>query len=247
MHYLGSTRTALFINDSHALADVQLDAVLAAVAKRHTGMPLAYVLGVAHFYGRTIKVTPDVLIPRPETEELVSYVISQEKKDPALFLDLCTGSGAIAATVCEERPQWQGIGLDISEEALAVAKKNCNQNVMLVQADFLAACAPRCSFDFIVCNPPYITKKEYADLDRQVRDFEPQQALVGGDDGLFFYRLLAQQACTLLKPGGRVYCEIGANQKKSVEALFDIKEFTTIKTTRDMSGHERIFYAKAFL
>lgn len=188
-----------------------------------TGQPAQYILGVAPFYGEQFQVTPATLIPRPETEELVEWVLNTLPATPLTVLDLGTGTGAIGLTLKRVRPQWQVTLSDLSADALAVAQKNATQQqlaVNLVQGDLFAPVKNQ-QFDVIVSNPPYIAPTEKAVMDRSVLEHEPATALFSGTDGLALYRRLLQQLPQYLTPSGQFFGEFGYRQQPALSQLCD--------------------------
>lgn len=178
-----------------------------------TGEPVQYVLGQAEFCGRTFSVGPSVLIPRPETEELCRWVLESQWGAPCSLLDIGTGSGCIAVTLAAALPQAAVTAWDLSEDALQVARENARQNHVSVtfrQVDALRLVPPRePQWDVIVSNPPYICEREADDMERNVLDFEPSEALfVPDDDPLLFYRSIGNYAQSALPPGGQLFFEI---------------------------------------
>jgi release factor glutamine methyltransferase len=243
-HILLIDRSRLYLEQSRSLTASQLAAVDRAVQKRLTGMPLAYVLGVAYFHSREFTVSPAVLIPRPETEVLVEKVLEEEPTAPRLFLDMGIGSGAVAETLVASRHRWRAVGVDVSAEAINVARRNCSAAVRLVRMDRLEGLRPA-TFDFTVSNPPYVSAAEMNRLDRGVADFEPVSALYGGDDGLDFYRYLARHARRLLKNDGRLYCEIGDGQADAIQTIFQRKGWGSVTITPDLAGRDRVVRVRA--
>jgi release factor glutamine methyltransferase len=212
--------------------------------------PLQYVLESAPFLDLTFFVDRRVLIPRPETEELVTRVLfcpDLWKKDEVYVADAGTGSGCIAVALAVKRPQARVIGTDCSADALAIAMANAScfgvaGQVRFVETDLLACVAPA-TLDAVVSNPPYIASVLVDTLDRSVRDFEPRAALDGGADGLAVIRRLVDQALVALKNGGRVFLEIGDEQGAAVKALLDEAGFRQVAVLRDMYGQERFVEA----
>jgi release factor glutamine methyltransferase len=211
------------------------------IKRRLKDEPLAYILGSAYFYNREFMVTPDVLIPRPDTEILVEEVLKNEKSGDCRFLDMGTGSGCIAAVLAQQNPAWKAAATDISMAALKIARKNCPENVPLVCGDRLSAI--KALFDFIVTNPPYIKSSVLPTLDKSVCGFEPLTALDGGPDGLDFYRYLSTKAPLLLKERGRIYCEIGYDQGNDVPAIFEKSGWKSISVTKDLGNRPRVLRA----
>lgn len=234
-------RTELYINKEKLLSSEVISRFKSIIQRRLNGEPLQYILGNVFFYNREFKVTPDVLIPRPDTETLVEQVLSIEKSTECLFADIGTGSGIIACILAEERPKWNGVGIDISTNALKIAASNRQtSNLKFICADLLSAIKEKPRFDFIVSNPPYISANELKTLDSSVRDFEPLIALYGGVDGLLFYRKLAEKASDYLVEGGKLYCEIGYNQEQMVESIFNSYGWEHPRVVKDLGGNPRV-------
>lgn len=216
------------------------------------GEPLAYVLGEWEFYGLKLYINEHVLIPRDDTCAVAGLAIKQAiflNQDPRI-LDLCCGSGCIGLAIASRVKDARVTLADISREALQVAKKNMQTHhmagrVTCVQADALKAPAPFLGkFDMIVSNPPYITAKEMTELDRSVSDFEPHLALFGGEDGLDFYRAIAQNYKSALKPGGYLCFEFGDTQADDVCAILEENGYTILERTRDFNNIERAVLAQ---
>ena len=208
--------------------------------ERKAGKPTQYITGKQEFYGRDFKVTPAVLIPRPETELVVEAVLKRLKD--GRVADVGTGSGAIAITLARES-QLEVIATDISPEALATAKQNCGRDfsrVSFLQTDLLAAIAPR-SLDAVISNPPYVPERDRETLQPEVRDWEPHQALFAGPDGLDIYRRLIPEAERVLKPGGLLAMEIGLGQAEAVKAL--LANWQNVQIEPDLAGIPRVVTA----
>ncbi len=214
--------------------------ILSRYEERLTGRPLWYIFGDTNFYGYKIEVDERVLIPRPETEILVQQALAAVS-DGDKVLDLCTGSGAVAVALACEAAKDKNITVvasDISEEALEVARKNVRQNkanVTLIKSDLFENI--RGKFNLITANPPYVTTGEIDSLQREVRDFEPRLALDGGDDGLWFYRRIAEKAGRYLVRGGMLILECGEDQARQIVKLFTKCDYAII--VKDLSGKER--------
>lgn len=225
--------------------DSRLDAALKRLEK---GEPLQYVLGNAPFCGLNFKVGPGVLVPRPETGELVSWVIS-ETSGPAGILDIGTGSGCIAVTLASKKPQCTVKGWDISDEALSYARSNSELNgtdVVFEKHDVLASDLPEARFDVIVSNPPYIIEKEKSDIDRTVLDYEPALALfVPDNDPLLFYRAIAMFGKRALKPCGSLYFEINPMFAGQLQLLLERSGYHNVTLRRDIFGKLRMIKATA--
>ena len=222
---------------------------LTSLTKRRGSLePMAYILGVQEFYGRDFLVSPAVLIPRPDTEVLVEKAITFAKGriGKTTVLDLGTGSGAILLTVLAETKKTSGLAVDISKDALAIARENAERLDLGARTRFLLsnwADAIDESFDLIVSNPPYITQEDMAGLMIDVRDFEPESALVGGPDGLDPLRLIARDLPRLLKPGGLFLAEIGKGQAKDATAILADVGLQPDKPVPDLNGIERCVVA----
>jgi release factor glutamine methyltransferase len=211
------------------------------------GEPYQYVLGEAEFYGRKFKVTPDVLIPRPETEELVEWIVSDANDSGSHYLDIGTGSGCIAVTLAKEIANAQVDAWDISENALAVAKENAHGHkaqVNFSQVDILQPMRLSNRYDIIVSNPPYITEAEKNEMSRNVLDFEPHVALFVPDSRpLIFYEHIADLARVLLNDGGRLYFEINREMADALTNLLSSKGFQSVEVRNDISGNPRMVRA----
>jgi release factor glutamine methyltransferase len=239
-HVLHYSRSQLYLRRKDIIAKELSDIVNGILERRIRHEPLPYILGTAYFHSREFLVNKEVLIPRPDTEILVETILESEKEHISKFLEIGVGSGAISAILLQEHPDWQCIGTDISFSALRIAKKNCLNKIHLLCSDLFTAIKPVRLFDFIVSNPPYIGKYEIAELDAGVKDFEPMTALLGGKDGLDFYRAFALQAMHFLKPEGKLYCEIGYLQKDSVINIFSSQGWKDVKVVDDLAGRPRV-------
>lgn len=251
-HVTGKTREQVIAQREMYASEQACYAMAEAVSRVLAGEPLAYVLGQWDFYGMTLYVDKNVLIPRDDTCAVTALAIKQ-----ALFLDqtprildLCTGSGCIGLAIAKRVKDAKVTLADISKDALAVAKKNVTAQkltgrVSTIQADALAEPAPFLGkFDLIVSNPPYITSEEMTQLDRSVKDFEPHLALHGGDDGLDFYRSIAEKFRKALKPGGYLCFEFGMGQGDAVCAILEENGYTILERSRDYNDIERAVLAR---
>jgi len=216
------------------------------------GEPLAYIIGKWDFYGMTLTVTPDVLIPRDDTVAVAALAISQGlflDKDPRI-LDLCCGSGCIGLAVANRVKDARVTLADLSQKALNIAKKNTALNhlsgrVRCLQADAMqSAPAFLGKFDMIVSNPPYITGKEMQELPRSVAEYEPSMALYGGEDGLDFYRAIVKNYTAALKPGGYLAFEFGEGQGDDVCRILAENGYTILERSRDYNDRERAVLAR---
>jgi release factor glutamine methyltransferase len=221
---------------------VKWDKVLEALEQQK---PIQYIFGRTHFYGLDFEVNEHTLIPRPETEELVEWVIHENKsRGRVTILDIGTGSGCIAISLAKNLPDARVFAIDVSAGALEVAKKNAlnnNVNVTFIQQDILAAEKLKDQFDFIVSNPPYVRNLEMAEIKPNVLDYEPHLALfVDDNDALLFYRKIALLAKGNLPKNGKIYFEI--NQYLGVETTQMLEEFgfTNVVLRKDMYGNDRM-------
>ena len=216
-----------------AVSDADRAALQPLIERRLQGEPLQYVLGEWSFYGLDFTVTPDVLIPRPDTECLVETALSMRKDGPCDVLDLCCGSGCIGVVLAKRGANVTAA--DISDRALEIARRNAERNgvtMKLVESDLFENVTG--TFDLIVSNPPYLSDADMAAMDAGLR-FEPALALYGGADGLDFYRRIAADYKRYLKPGGALLLEIGMTQKEAVSAFFRNSECIT-----DYGGRPRV-------
>lgn len=246
---LGIPRLQLYLDFDRPLNDTELTACREQLRRRATGEPLAYIQGEVEFYNCIIKVTPDVLIPRPETEILVDRIAQELAEEPLegrTLWDLCCGSGCIGIALKMKFPQLNVVLSDLSKEALATAKANAEANdveIGFLQGDLLAPFTGQ-KAHYVVCNPPYISEEEFETLDPQVRNFEPKQALLAPDQGLAFYKQLAVELPAHLHPGGKVWFEIGYQQGNALKEIFNTQEWQNVEITPDWAGHDRFFQAE---
>ena len=213
--------------------------------RRERREPVSRILGRKGFWKIMLNVTPDVLSPRPDTETVVQEALALFDEHRAFqVLDLGVGSGAILLAILAERPRASGLGIDVSSEALAVARDNAaslglDGRMALLRNDWAAGLA-EASFDLVVSNPPYIRADEIPELDPEVRDHDPMLALVGGADGLDAYRELAPQVMSVLRPGAPFLLEIGHDQAKAVEPLMRAAGALGVRTVKDLSLKDRV-------
>ena len=221
--------------------------------RRLKGEPVAYLIGEWEFYGLTLDVCRDVLIPRPDTETLVERGILhvRDLPDGARVLDLCAGSGCVGLAVADNCPNTRVILAEWCGDALRVCRQNIlrcalSQQVSAAQVDALEP-PPRIlrDFDLIVCNPPYIPTLEVGRLDVSVRDYEPRMALDGGEDGLKFYRSIAKKWKCALKPGGKLIFEVGYDQAQAVRDIMARNGYQDLRTTMDPGMHLRVVEGSA--
>ncbi|MEI8258371.1 MAG: peptide chain release factor N(5)-glutamine methyltransferase [Deltaproteobacteria bacterium] len=245
---LGLPRVALYTRFDQPLKDAELTAVRALIERRRRNEPIAYILGVREFYGRPFAVNPSVLIPRPETEDVVEAALGllPPAADGVIVpvLDLCAGSGAIAATIACERKDTQVDATEISPEAAAVARGNVEKlgvadRVRVLQGSLYEPVGAA-KYALVVSNPPYIAAGEIATLMPDVRDFEPRLALDGGPLGDSVLTPVVQLAREHLREGGVLVVEIGADQGDRARELAKSAGFSRVEVRRDLAGRDRI-------
>ncbi|MBR9864849.1 MAG: peptide chain release factor N(5)-glutamine methyltransferase [Rhodobacteraceae bacterium] len=240
-HMMGVPADRLTLELSRTITPTQVSQFEHMIKRRAAFEPVSHIIGKRDFWKHEFKVTPDVLDPRPETETLVE--IALRGTPPQSILDLGTGSGCILLSLLAEYPEARGLGTDMSEAALTVARENAAALALadqagFAQADWFEGVSGR--FDLIVSNPPYITAAEMDDLSSDVRDYEPHMALTPGGDGLSAYRTLATGLAEFLAPDGRALFEIGYKQGPDVVAIFRDAGFTEVNLHKDLAGHDRI-------
>ncbi len=248
-HELSVTRTELLLRMQDEMPDYE--SFEAKIQQHASGIPVQHIVEKEEFYGRTYRVNHHVLVPRPETEELVEGILSRAKElfpDPtkATIADIGTGSGAIAISLALELQNREVTAVDISEDALAIAKENARQleaPTSFLHGDLLQPLAGR-KLDIVVSNPPYISEEEYATLDPLVRDHEPIQALVGGEDGYELYRRLAEGLPNLISSPGLIGFEVGEKQARTVATMLESSfgKDIEVEVVKDISGKERMVF-----
>jgi release factor glutamine methyltransferase len=249
LHILQIPRVTLIAHPDEELSANQRAAYEDSIARRLHHEPIQYITGQQEFYGLAMKVTPAVLIPRPETEHLVEAVLELlPANEPLKLADIGTGSGAIAIALAAHLPQAAITALDISAEALAIATANAHEHkvadrIRFLQSDLLSALNPEAeTFDAIVSNPPYVAEADRETLHPQVRDHEPATALFAGKTGLDIYRRLIPQAYSALKPDGLLALEIGHDQQDAVASL--LQTWWKVCFIKDLQQIPRVALAK---
>lgn len=247
---LGVSSTAYYLKEEVTLTTEQGTLLQGIIDRLRQGEPLQYIEGKAPFCGMEFAVNSSVLIPRPETAELVDWIVCEHATQQPRILDLGTGSGCIAIALSKQLPQATIEACDISAEALTVAKENARTNeapVSFFTHDMLDLGTPLPhSYDILVSNPPYIRQSEAADMSIQVTEWEPHTALfVPDDDALRFYRAIAELGQTeALRPGGHIYVEINQALGKETVALFKSYEYKDVKLRKDIYGNNRMIKCK---
>lgn len=215
------------------------------IKKRKKGIPLQYILGEWEFYSLPFYVGRGVLIPRADSELLVDLALEEIPiGEPQIVFDLCSGSGALSVAISHHRPEAKVIAVEKSLKAFRYLTRNIERNAAKVQPirDDIFKFNPAKKADIVICNPPYITKKEMLGLEPQVKK-EPKAALFGGKDGLKFYRFLSESVGRFLKTGGKIILEIGFKQGKAVAELFVSAGFAEVEVLQDISGNDRVVVA----
>lgn len=245
-HALGIDRTTVMTRGERALTPEEIAKIDTLAARRLAHEPVARIVGAKEFWSMALAVSPDVLVPRPETETVVELALDRigaaQRMERLCILDIGTGTGALLLALLKELPRATGTGTDISDGALRVAGANAERHGLAPRCKFIkcdiAAGVPG-PFDLIVSNPPYIAHSDIAGLEPEVRDYDPALALDGGPDGLACYRAIAGAARRLLAPGGRLVVELGLGQDAAVSGLFSEAGLTALETRQDLAGIPR--------
>jgi release factor glutamine methyltransferase len=247
LHVVRRERAALLARWKEVLDAEEAGQYVELIDRRLDGEPIQYILGETEFYGLPFRVTPDVLIPRPETEHLVEKVIEIAARAGAglpgpRIVDVGSGSGAIAVALAHELPQARITAIDLSAPALGIAAENAKRNgvsIRFLRGDLLAPVGEE-QFEIVVSNPPYVPGADRATLAVEVRDYEPALALFAGDDGLDVYRRLIPAAFGVLIPGGSLALEIGFGQSAAIKNLLAVSGFEEIDFLPDLQGIPRV-------
>ncbi|MGB8476610.1 MAG: peptide chain release factor N(5)-glutamine methyltransferase [Candidatus Acidiferrum sp.] len=260
LHALGRDRTWLYAHPEELISESGEQQFRELLSRRANGEPTQHLTGKQEFWGLEFEVTPDVLIPRPETEHVIEVALDRlavreiragRKQtltgEDLLIADVGTGSGCIAIALAKELPGARIIATDISAAALAVARRNAMRHgfadrIQLVDGNLLGGVST--SFDLIVSNPPYIGRRESESLMREVRDHEPELALYGGEEGYEIYADLIAQAAELLKTGGLLVLELGHNSLPAAQPLLESPKWANVGVTNDLAGIPRILAAE---
>ena len=254
-HVMGIDRTRLLTRSEEQIDEAQYLAYLALVVRRAAGEPAQYLTGHQEFYGLDFIVTPDVLIPRPETEFLIERVmnlVEESKQDSPLIVDVGTGSGCIAVTIAMQRARARMIATDASPAALNVARTNAERHgvrdrIEFLEGDLFAPLAERGlegAVDVVASNPPYVSEERPELIQREVYEWEPHQALFGGGDGIDFYRRLLADGLKYIKPGGYLVVETGYGQHDSIRNAVAATSWNLVDVTLDLQDIPRTLTMK---
>ena len=248
-HALGLKRMQLYLQFERLLSEAELEKIRPLVRRRGLREPLQYITGETDFHGLKLKVDRRALIPRPETELLVASAIAACATPPARVLDLGTGSGVMALALAKEFPAAVVTALDVSDDALALARENATattlaERVTFLRSNWFDALAPDARFELIVANPPYLSAAETAQTLSEVRDHEPAIALAAADDGLADLRTIVAGAPRFLAPGGLLALETGIAQHAELRQLAGAAGFTNIESRPDLTGRDRFVLAR---
>lgn len=243
-HRLGCSRMEIYLQFDRPMTEDILKDLRKDVLRRSRREPLAYILGNAHFFDLELRVGPGVLIPRPETEELVEKVLTRTNPEAGTILDLCTGSGAIAIALKQRFPKAHVTGVDISEEALSYARKNADHygiDVEWICRDWRESLLE--SYDLIVANPPYLRESEWNEAEPEVKDYEPKLALTAEDEGHREIEGMIEQCYKTLTEGGLLALETGISDADRYLDLAKKVGYKTSSAERDLSDRQRFFFA----
>jgi len=238
----GTDRNTLLVHGDQAVSEKECSLYEACIAKREKRIPLQYITGAQEFMGLKFIVNENVLIPRQDTEILVEEVL-RNLHDGMSILDMCTGSGCILLSLLQYSNDCEGTGVDISEKALEIASENAERfgkAPVFLKSDLFEKVEGK--YDMIVSNPPYIPTEVIPTLMREVKEYEPVEALDGKEDGLYFYREIVRQAGEYLNRGGKLFFEIGCEQAKEVSLLLENAGYQEIEVVKDFAGLDRVVF-----
>jgi release factor glutamine methyltransferase len=243
----GLDRVGIIAHGERLVNDDELASIRSLIQRRRKREPMAYILGEREFHGLAFRVDARVLIPRPDTESLVEVALERTRASSEFghALDLCTGSGCVAIAFKHQRPTWRVTASDVSSDALSVARSNAERlgtafGMRFLESDLFSSVEPSERFELITANPPYIAAPLLPDLDPGIRDYEPELALSGGQDGLAVVARIVQDAPAFLGARGVLALEIAYDQAPQVEALFRNRGFVDVSTRRDYGGRDRV-------
>ncbi|MBL6665338.1 MAG: peptide chain release factor N(5)-glutamine methyltransferase [Rickettsiales bacterium] len=246
-HVINKPKEFVIFNPDFELSTQEISEFESLVNRRQNFEPISHILQKKEFYSRDFIVTKDVLDPRPDSESLIEYVLHNFQKSNINILEVGVGSGCLIITILKEIPNTIGKALDISRPAIEIAKQNRKKHNLedrleIIESNLLANIHDNEKFDLIISNPPYIKSNDIANLQKDVKDFEPLSALDGGHDGLDFYRYLAKEAHIHLKPKSSIIMEIGCDQEKEIVEIFKENNFNYIASKKDLSGIVRVLH-----
>ncbi len=245
-HALKKSRPSLYLDRNQEIENAKYENFISHVSRRSKGEPVAYITGEKEFWSLPVKVTKDVLIPRPETELVVEMALSlfPDRNGDFSMCDICTGSGNIPMAILHERPKATAVVTDISPKALAVAKENlahAEDRVKFLEGDLLIPAKEFAPFDLITANPPYISTSDKTLISKEVADFEPREALFAGELGLDFIERIVEDAPGLMNEGGALIIEIGFGQGDAVRSMLTHSpSLREIEIAKDLAGIERV-------
>ena len=243
MHLKGWTQPEMMANEGREASDYIVRRCREILGQLLRDVPIQYALGEAYFYGIKLKVGPGVLIPRPETEELIDLIVKDNPKPDLRVMDLCTGSGAIAIALARNLPFSIVEAIDISAKAVAIAKENAESlkaKITVSNEDVFQLELPSGYYDIIVSNPPYVDESEKAGMEPNVLSYEPHEALFVPDDNpLLFYRRIVEIAVKALVKGGKLYFEINPRHASEIKTLMEDAGFRNVEILKDVHGRER--------
>jgi release factor glutamine methyltransferase len=245
LEVLKCKRIDLYLRFDKPLKDNDIVIYRDWISRRGKFEPLQYITGKVEFYGLPFEVTPDVLIPRPETEILVEEIIKHcKEKNVKNILDIGTGSGNIPISLIKNIDGVKITSIDISNKALIVAEKNASMNGVESGIDFIVSdindYKPEMKYDLIVSNPPYVGASEYSNLQNEIKNYEPGIAVTDSNDGLYFYRTIAEKSKSLLKNGGDIFLELGLGQAENVTEILTNNDFINIRCIKDLQQIDRV-------
>lgn len=249
---LGCKRLDLYLQYQKPLSKNETDKYRDYIQRRAEFEPLQYITGKVEFYGMDFFVTKDVLIPRPETEILIESVIdSFDEKNSLRVLDIGTGTGIIPIVLGKNYPEFKLFAMDVSEEALEVAKKNAEKHNLKERINFFKRDifqelkkSGNQKFDLIISNPPYVSISEYKTLQKEITEYEPKEAVTDKNDGFLFYNRIAEVGRTLLEQNGFIFFEVGKDQAEGVKKILEVKGYKNIQSRKDYLEIERVIIAQ---
>lgn len=247
-HALGLKRMQLYLQFERPLTEAELEKIRPLVKRRSQREPLQYILGEVEFSGLLLKVDRRALIPRPETEYFMELVFAALSTPPARILDLGTGTGVLALVAAQRYPSAKVTAVDVSEEALALARENVDRHALserveLLRSSWFESLPSDAQYELIVSNPPYLSNAEVSEATPEVKDFEPRSALSAGENSAAALEVIIRQAPSYLAPGGLLACETGIAQHASLTALAREAGLREVRSVADLTGRDRYLFA----